>query len=223
MTLKANKPEKAPAKKQVSYSRSFLEHMKTARNDFTLPQNFYKLSEQDMRKEYTKLSKIANKRISAIEKAGMYSYSIESQKENGITKFGVKNEQITNLKDLKKAYKNIVEFLNTDSSSKTGIKKLVSDLSRNFNIPFDGNYAEFTQKSKKIFDLYKDFKEFAKKGNLKDYDRYDVIEDLSILQETGFITEETTIGELKDQLTKMFDLRVSENRAHSRQATFQYQ
>lgn len=166
------------------------------------PKNMGRMSSSDLRKEYTKQSKVANKRIAHIEKAGYYSPAVKTLNDEGIKRFGIKNQNLMTDADVKKAYRRLMDFMNSTTSSRSGIRNTLMKMSQNFGMKFDGNYAEFSRKSQRVFDLYEDLKEMSKKGELQESDKYDLVHDLDSLYETGEL-ENLTMDELVKRLNDL--------------------
>ena len=184
--------------------------------------NLGRMSSSDLRKEYTRQAKVANKRIMAIEKAGLYSPAIANLNDKDIYRFGIKNQGLVTDEDVKKAYRGLMDFLNSTTSSRTGIKQTADKMIKNFNLTFNGNYADFTQKSRKIFDLYEDLRELNKKGVLKESDKYDLISDLNTLYEDGQIDENTSVADLLQQLQEFANQRQAQYNAEQTQLRFNW-
>ena len=166
------------------------------------PKNMGRMSSSDLRKEYTAQAKVANKRIAHIEKAGYYSPAVKTLNDEGIRRFGIKNQNLMTDADVKKAYRRLMDFMNSTTSSRSGIRSTLMKMSQNFGMKFDGNYIEFSQKSKRVFDLYEDLKEMSKKGELNESDKYDLVHDLDTLYESGEL-ENLTIDELVKRLNDL--------------------
>ena len=178
--------------------------------------NMGRMTSAQIRAEYTKQSKVANKRLNAIQKAGLYSPAVNNLNQHGITRFGIKNQGLVTDADIKKAYRELMDFMNSATSSRTGIKETLDKMSKNFNMKFNGNYVEFSNKSKKLFDLYEDLREMSKKGELQTSDKYDIVHDLDTLYEAGIINDDTPPAELTEILNKMVeDRRVQVNAQYS--------
>lgn len=170
------------------------------------PKNMGRMSSSDLRKEYTRQSKVANKRIANIEKAGYYSPAVKTLNDEGIKRFGIKNQNLLTDADVKKAYRRLMDFMNSTTSSRSGIRNTLMKMSQNFGMKFNGDYIEFSQKSKRVFDLYEDLKEMSKKGELNESDKYDLVHDLDTLYESGEL-ENLTMDELVKRLNDLKETR----------------
>ena len=164
------------------------------------------MSSSDLRREYTRQAKVANKRIANIEKAGYYSPAVKTLNDEGIKRFGIKNQKLMTDADVKKAYRRLMDFMNSTTSSRSGIRNTLMKMSQNFGMKFDGNYIKFSQKSKRVFDLFEDLKEMSKKGELNESDKYDLVHDLDALYESGEL-ENLTMDELVKRLNDLKETR----------------
>ena len=182
--------------------------------------NTGRMTDSQLRKEYTRLSKMANKRINAVQKAGYYSPAVEHLSERGISRFGLKNQGLTTSSDIKRAMRDLTDFLNSTTSTRTGIRSVSDDITKNFGIVNNGNYAEFTQKTRKIFDLYEDLKELQQKGELQSGDKYDMVNDLGTLYDAGIIDNDTTASELLERLNQMVESRKENVRIRAKSLKF---
>jgi len=152
--------------------------------------NLGRMTDAQIRAEYTKQSKVANKRISAIKKSGYYSPAIHNLEKDGLTRFGLKNQNLTDTKSIKTAYRQMMDFLNSTTSNRTGIKETLDKMIKNFNMKFDGDYVAFSQKAKDVFDLYEDIEELSKNGGLGYLDKYNAVHDIDSMIEDGTITDD---------------------------------
>ena len=186
------------------------------------PKNLGRMKPDEIRREYTKQAKAANKRIKAIERAGLYSPAVSGLADKGITYFGLKNENLTTDAEIREAYRTLMNFLGSTTSTRTGVKATLDKIVKNFDIDFDGDYAQLSQKATKIFDLYEDLREMAKQGHLKSGDKYDIINDLSTLYDEGLIDKDTSASELLERLNAMAGQRAEEFRARQKQLRFNW-
>lgn len=184
--------------------------------------NLGRMTESEMRQEYARQAKTANKRIKAIQKAGLYSPAIKEIGKLGITRFGVQNQGLKTPKEIQRAYRDLMNFLNSTTSTKTGIKTTVDKMVQNFNMKFNGDYVAFSKKSKKIFDLYEDLAELSRKGELQTSDKYDIVSDLDTLYNAGEIDENTTAEELIQYLNSRVAERDAMNNARQNQLHFNW-
>lgn len=184
--------------------------------------NLGRMSDSDMRKEYTRMSKIANKRIKAIEGRGYYSPSVANLRKAGITNFGLKNQGLTSNADIRKAYRGLMDFLNSTTSTRTGIMSTADAIVKNFGVTFNGNYAEFTQKTRKLFNLYEDLRVMEQKGEIKIGDKYETVADLGSLYDDGIIDADTSPTEVKAILEQMAIQRKQLNVTRQSQLNFHW-
>lgn len=186
------------------------------------PANMGRMTPAQMRAEYTRQAKVANKRINAINKSGLYSPAVAHLGDRGITRFGLKNQGLTTDKEIQSAYRELMDFLQSTTSSRTGIKTTADKMIQNFNMTFNGDYVEFSQKSKKIFDLYEDLRELSNQGFVSESDKYNIIEDLNTLYDQGVIDENTTADSLVKTLNQMMDARKAEINERQNQLRFNW-
>ena len=185
--------------------------------------NMRNMCSAEIRAEYTRQSKVANKRINAIRKSGLYSPSIANMERNGLTKFGIKNEGLTSDADIKRAYRRLMDFLDSSTSTRTGIHETLRTMRQNFNITYNGSDIEFSQRAKDIFDLYEDLRELARHGELQTTDKYDLVSDLNELYDAGLIDGETEITpELIDRLNSLALARKNKINARQSQLNFNW-
>ena len=104
---------------------------------------------QKIKKETSRLNSIANKRIKRLEKSGIYSPSLEKWKENGSVKFSVKNKDYN---ETQKELARVRNFLNAKTSSITGSKKLMKEISDSTGLELETN-DDFVTKSRDFFEL----------------------------------------------------------------------
>lgn len=186
------------------------------------PKNLGRMTPDEIRREYTKQAKTANKRIKAIHNAGLYSPAVEGLTDKGITYFGLKNQNLTTDAEIRDAYRTMMNFLGSTTSTRTGVKATLDKIVKNFDIDFDGDYAQLSQKATKIFDLYEDLREMTKKGLLKGGDKYDIINDLSTLYDDGFIDQDTSASELLERLNERAVQRAEQVKARQKQLRFNW-
>lgn len=189
----------------MSKSPEFVKHM--YKPSVRQSANMGRMTDAQIRAEYTKQSKVANKRISAIEKAGYYSPSVHNLNKNGVARFGIKNQGLKDSKAIRSAYRDLMDFLNSTTSNRTGIKDTIDKMVKNFNMKFDGDYAKFSQKSKDVFDMYEDIQKLSKNNGLGYMDKYDVVHDLDTLYEEGVINEDMSPNDVYKLLKDMAENR----------------
>lgn len=134
-----------------------------------------KKTDKELKSEYTRLSKIANKRIAKMEKGGYVSPLIERYKNQGTTRFGLKNENITDLKTLKSKYRSLLNFLNANTSTMQGFKANIDTIARNFKLTIpNGDYAKASRQYAEMFKALDDLMALSEKGLIKNNNRYEV-------------------------------------------------
>ena len=221
MPVRPIKSKSKQVKKSPVLTPEFVANMKKPTERRMMNYNSMTLTE--LKAEYTRQSKVANKRIAAIGKADLYSYAYAMQQDKGIVRFGLKNQNLTTKGEIVDAYKNLITFLNSTTSSKTGIKTTIDKMVTNFHLNFDGNYKTFSLKAKKIFGLWDDYRVMKEHGYITDSTKYEVIEDLGTLFDSGLINENTTIQELENWLTELKKKREQGIRAQYRKLNFEWE
>lgn len=176
-----------------------------------------------LRKEFADLSKKANARIRSLKKGRYRSPAVEKLREEGVKKFGVKAQKLETEKDFRKAIRQAKNFLNAETSTRKGLKKVTKEMMRNFGIERKGgqSISEVTRKSRKLFDLYDDLKEMANKGELSSSDKYELMELMSQMWDDGLIDANTTASEIVNNLNNMIQER--KNMVLSRQSDLNFQ
>lgn len=175
-----------------------------------------------LRKEFAQLSKTANARIKSLKKGRYRSPAVEKLKESGIRKFGVKAQKLETEEDYRKAIRQAKNFLNAETSTRKGLKTVTKEMMKNFGIEKKGgeSISEVTRRSRKLFDLYDDLKELQNKGELKQSDKYELIEIMNQMYEEGLIDSKTSASELISSLNK----RITEKKtlAQTRQSQLNF-
>lgn len=176
-----------------------------------------------LKKEFAKLSKQANARITSLKKGRYRSPAVEKLKSEGVRKFGVKAQKLQTEADYKRAIRQARNFLNAETSTRKGVKKVTKEMMRNFGITKKGgqSLSEVTRKSRKLFDLYDDLKEMSNKGELQSGDKYDLIEMMSQLYDEGIINTNTSASEIIDRLNGM--IAEKRNRVMTRQSQLNFE
>ena len=155
-----------------------------------------------LKKEFEQLSKKANARIRSLKKGRYRSPAVEKLRSEGVKKFGVKAQKLQTEADYKKAIRQAKNFLNAETSTRKGLRKVTKEMMRNFGITKKGGQplSEITRKSRKLFDLYDDLKEMSNKGELQSSDKYDLMELMSQMWDEGLIDSQTSASEIISQL-----------------------
>ena len=183
-----------------------------------------------LKKEFQKKSKTANARITSLKKGRYRSPAVQKLKEQGIKKFGIKAQKLETEADFKKALRQVDNFLKSDTSTRRGIKggpkgvkAVTKEMMRNFGIEKKGgeSWSSVTRKAKKLFNLYDDLKELQNKGELKQSDKYELIEMMSQMYDDGLIDSSTSAAELINSL----NIKIEQKKTISakRQSTLNFQ
>lgn len=156
-----------------------------------------------LKKEFSQLSKTANARIDSLKRGRYKSPAVEKLRENGIRRFGVKSMKLKTEADYRKAIRQAKNFLNNETSTRKGLKKVTKEMMRNFGITKKGGegLSSITRKAKRLFNLYDDLKELANKGQLSIGDKYEVVEMMSEMLEDSEIDMDMSASEILEKLT----------------------
>lgn len=181
-----------------------------------------RMTPKQARAEYTKQARVANKRIDSIKKAGLTSYALTNLEKKGIERFGLKNQNLQTDKEIRTAYKELMKFLESQTSTKTGIKDNADAIARNFGLEIEnGDYVSFQKKYGKIFDLYDELMEMGRQGFVPtESNKYEIISELSDLYDAGIITEDTDVNDIIEYLEKR--LEKARNVARQRQKMLKF-
>ena len=176
-----------------------------------------------LKKEFAQLSKKANARITSLKKGRYRSPAVEKLKENGIKKFGVKAQNLKTEADYKRAIRQAKNFIDADTSTRKGLKKVTRKMMQNFGIEKKGgeSLSSVTRRARKLFDLYDDLKELQKKGELSQADKYELIEMMNEMYDDGLIDSQTSAGEIIASLNTKIGER--KNLAMTRQSTLNFE
>lgn len=177
-----------------------------------------------LRKEFAQVSKKANARITSLKKGRYRSPAVEKLRSEGVKKFGVKAQGLKTEADYRKAIRQAKNFLNAETSTRKGLKKVTKEMMRNFNIEKKGgeSLSAVTRKSRKLFDLYDDLEQLQNKGELKSGDKYDIIEMLSEMYDEGMIDGDTSPSEVVGRLNEMIDAKRNMTRMRQSQLNFNW-
>lgn len=176
-----------------------------------------------LKKEFADLSKKANARITSLKKGRYRSPAVEKLKSEGVKKFGVKAQKLETEADYRKAIRQAKNFLNAETSTRKGVKKVTKEMMRNFGIEKKGgeSLSQVTRKARKLFDLYDDLKELQKKGELSQADKYELIEMMSEMYEEGLIDSQTSASEIIASLNSKIEAK--KNLAMTRQSKLNFE
>ena len=108
------------------------------------------VNKKTFKKEISRLSAIANKRMKRLEKNKLTdSPAYKRLVENGIVKFGVRGKTYN---ELQREMSNLNRFLNSETSTIRGINKNLKTIAKNTNIKYK-NLKELKAKSSAFFEL----------------------------------------------------------------------
>lgn len=176
-----------------------------------------------LKKEFAQLSKKANARITSLKKGRYRSPAVEKLRSEGVKKFGVKAQKLETEADYRRAIRQAKNFLNAETSTRKGLKKVTKEMMRNFGIEKKGGegLSTVTRKARKLFDLYDDLKELSNKGELTTADKYELMELMSQMWEEGLITHDTPASEIVNTLNLRIKKKQQESR--DRQSTLNFE
>ena len=94
----------------------------------------------------------------------------------------------------------------------------------NFGITKKGgeSLSSVTRKSRKLFDLYDDLKEMHNKGDLESGDKYELMEMMSQLYDSGQIDRNTSASEIVLQLNDMIQSKRTKSKLRQRDLNFNW-
>lgn len=177
-----------------------------------------------LKKEFAQLSRTANSRIDSLKKGRYRSPAVEKLKESGIKRFGVKAQNLKTEADYRKAIRQAKNFLSAETSTRKGLKNVTRKMMENFGIKKKGgeSLSSVTRKSKKLFDLYDDLKEMHNKGDIESGDKYELMELMSQLYDSGEINSRTSASEIVDKLNNMIKNKRNMGRMRQSQLNFNW-
>lgn len=115
--------------------------------------------QREFRREVSRLSSMANKRIRRLQESNLkYSPALEIWKDEGGVFFGVKGKT---QKEVRREFHRVNNYLNSDTSSISGTKKVLKEMAENTGIKHDG-YNDLIDKSKSFFELANKIEEYQK-------------------------------------------------------------
>ena len=121
--------------------------------------NVFMLDVKEFRKEVSRLSQIANKRIKRLEERDWGDApALRALKEEGIAKFGVKGKTHQELQTM--AAK-LLKFMNAETSTVTGAVEDIKETARITGITYE-SVKELKQKATKFFELASKIKQYLK-------------------------------------------------------------
>lgn len=158
-----------------------------------------------LQREFAQVSRQANARIDSLKKGRLRSPAYEKLRSEGVTRFGVKAQGLKTEADYRRAIRQARNFLEAKTSTRKGLKKVTTEMMRNFGLTKKGgeSWSTVTKKARKLFDLYDDLKQMYENGELKSGDKYELIEMMSSLYDEGIIDGSTSASEIAGRLNKM--------------------
>lgn len=177
-----------------------------------------------LKKEFAQLSRTANSRIDSLKKGRYRSPAVEKLRENGIKRFGVKSMKLKTEADYRKAIRQAKSFLNAETSTRKGLKEVTRKMMENFGITKKGgeSLSSVTRKARKLFDLYDDLKELHNKGDIESGDKYELMEMMSQLYDSGQIDRNTSASEIVLQLNDMIQSKRTKSKLRQRDLNFNW-
>lgn len=170
--------------------------------------DYTKLSQKqkNFRKEVSRLSSMANKRIKRLSNSEMsHSPALKKWQDEGGKKFGVGRKT---QKEVRKEFYRVRDFVESKTSSITGTKKVLRNMAENTGIEHDG-LTDLYERSKSFFELSSKIEEYQKtmggyassfssNRRWKEINKYIEINDID-LRTTDV---NSLIGELSEQIQK---------------------
>ena len=178
-----------------------------------------------LKKEFNSLARQANSRIDSLKKGRYRSPAVEKLRSEGVKRFGTKAQGLRTEEDYRRAIRQAKNFLNSETSTRKGLKKVTQEMMRNFGIerkPGEGLSA-VTRKARKLFDLYDDLKELYNKGEIDSSDKYELMEMMSQLYDQGIIDQRTSASEITAQLNQMIVSKQNLSRSRQSQLNFSWE
>jgi hypothetical protein len=160
------------------------------------------LSHNELSKVVSRLSQVANKRITRLSKSGVFSSAYEGFRRRGEGTFTTKNK--TDF-DLKKEFLRVKEFLNMETSTVHGSqavrREVIQKLKKEHNIKITNKqYNDF-------FKVYERLKEVDSTVSNK-LMKYNVFEEISNVLDDSSIDE--TVNEMRNRLTEIYQKSVGD-------------
>lgn len=165
---------------------------------------FKKLDAKAMRRELNRLNAIANKRLRRLEQAGEVSSPAYQAAENYMTilapdrlKLSFRTMAEASYPELETEYKQVLRFLNSETSTISGIKAVLKRSRESFGKRFDLNKTKKGKQS--LSDIYKVFET----ETWKIYK--DRIHGLSCIQTVDFMIEDLNTGSDVDDIVRKLE------------------
>lgn len=160
------------------------------------------LSHNELSKVVSRLSQVANKRITRLSKSDVFSSAYEGFRGRGEGRFTAKNK--TDF-DLKKEFLRVKDFLNMETSTVHGAqsvrREVIQKLKKEHNIKITNKkYNDF-------FKVYERLKEVDSTVSNK-LMKYNVFEEISNVLDDSNIDE--TVDEMRNRLTEIYQKSVGD-------------
>lgn len=160
------------------------------------------LSHNELSKVVSRLSQVANKRLTRLSKSGVFSSAYEGFRRRGEGRFTTKNK--TDF-DLKKEFLRVKDFLNMETSTIHGAqsvrREVIQKLKKEHNIKITNKqYNDF-------FKVYERLKEVDSTVSNK-LMKYNVFEEISNVLDDSNIDE--TVDEMRNRLTEIYQKSVGD-------------
>ncbi len=160
------------------------------------------LSHNELSKVVSRLSQVANKRLTRLSKSDVFSSAYEGFRRRGEGRFTTKNK--TDF-DLKKEFLRVKEFLNMETSTVHGSqavrREVIQKLKKEHNIKITNKqYNDF-------FKVYERLKEVDSTVSNK-LMKYNVFEEISNVLDNSNIDE--TVNEMRNRLTEIYQKSVGD-------------
>lgn len=160
------------------------------------------LSHNELSKVVSRLSQVANKRLTRLTKSDVFSSAYEGFRRRGEGKFTTKNK--TDF-DLKKEFLRVKDFLNMETSTIHGAqsvrREVIQKLKKEHNIKITKKqYNDF-------FKVYERLKEVDSTVSNK-LMKYNVFEEISNVLDDSNIDE--TVNEMRNRLTEIYQKSVGD-------------
>lgn len=160
------------------------------------------LSHSDLSKVVSRLSQVANKRLTRLSKSDVFSAAYEGFRRRGEGRFTTKNK--TDF-DLKKEFLRVKDFLNMETSTIHGSqsvrREVIQKLKKEHNIKITKKqYNDFF----KVYERLKEVDSMVSNKLMK----YNVFEEISNVLDGSNIDE--TIDEMRNRLTEIYQKSVGD-------------
>lgn len=183
---------KIPDTKQTNYKGSFKQYLDWDSDTLN------KKSRAELAQVVGKFRDVAHKRIKRIQASGLTSHAYNQLLDRGIDRFSTKGK---NLNQLRSQYVLLNNFLNSKSSSISGIRKIRQNVIKSMNekgieIPKDF-YEDFWKNYEKYQELYGDIFSRTKY-------KYKILEEISVRMNSGKRLNVKFFEQIKKEVDKMY-------------------